>query len=240
MQIRISTILLSLATEAIWAVVFFSLIPADVIPADIRWLDFAVMTAINIVYVLNILFPFVNFADKSHKEVSALGIRWSSTGLYTAIAFLFLLANILYAWRNSSPAMGFGLQATVQAALLLLFIGGVVASKASMEKAKEVHEKEMIMKRGKADIKAAVGAVLAAAEGAPGVPRELTDRLRRIASATRYISPSASADSMLADKKIIEDCDRLRAYFADYGMNKDQIADCVTKLDRDLRARKAL
>lgn len=239
MLIRLFTILLSLAAEAILAVVFFVLIPAEVLSADIRWLDFAVMTAINIVYVLNIFFPFVRIGDRSHKEVGGLGIRWASTGWYTALAFLFMLANIIYAWQYSH-ALGFGLQATIQAALLLLFMCGIVASKASIDKAGEVYEREKIVKSGKADVKAAVAGVLAAAEDQPDLPGAVTDRLRRIVSEVRYISPSASADSILADRRIISDCDSLVAYFSDCKMNKDLITDMTASLERNIERRKKI
>lgn len=240
MQIRILTILLSLAAEAILATVFFVLIPPETLPADIRWLDFGVMTVVNIVYVLNIFFPFVDTTDRSHKEVGALGIRWASTGLYTSLAFLFMLGNIIYASQNFSRAMSFGLQATIQAALLLFFFCGIVASTAAMEKTKEVYMREKIVKAGKADIRAAVAQVLAVAEDAPDIPGELTDRIRRISSDTRYISPTVSPESMKADKNIISDCDALEASLTDYKINREQVESQLARLERDLHRRKSL
>lgn len=239
MQIRIFTILLSLAAEAILAVVFFVLIPHEWLADDLRWLDFAVMTVINSIWVCNILFPFVNLADRSHKEVGGLGLRWTATGWYSALAFLFLLANIIYA-RYESHAMGFGLQATIQAALLLLFLCGIVASKASIDKSRDVYVREMAVKKGKADIKAAVAGVLSAAEDTAAFPHELTGRIRRVASDTRYMAPSASAESTMADEKILDDCDSLMAYLTDPAMNKELIETCVGRLERDLQARRRL
>ncbi len=239
MQIRIFTILLSLAAEAIIAGVFFLLIPHEALPDGIRWLDFAVMTAINIIYVLNVFFPFVHIGDKSHKETGGLGLRWAATGWYSALAFLFMLVNIIYAWYESR-AMGFGLQATVQATLLLFFLCGIVASKASIDKAREVYDRETALKKGKADIKTAVAGVLSAAEDNAAFPADLAERIRKIASDTRYISPSASAESTMADDKVIGDCDNLAAYLTDFEMNKDQIAAMIAKLERDLQVRKKL
>lgn len=237
MQIRILTIFLSLAAEAILAVVFFALIPHDVLPADIRWLDFAVMTTINVVYVLNIFFPFVRTDDKSHKEVGGLGLRWAATGWYSALAFFFMLGNIIYAWHETR-AMGFGLQATIQAALLLSFLAGIVASMAAIDKTQEVYRREQAAKKGKADIKSAVAAVLAACGDQPDIPAEFTDRIRRIAADTRFISPSASAESRMADKKIINDCDNLEASLSACEMDSEEVAALITRLERDLQARK--
>lgn len=240
MNIKYFTILLGIAAEAILAVVFFSLIPLDILPNDVRWLDFIVMSVINIISILNVLFPLVNLDDKSHKEVAGLGIQWTSTAWYSAIAFLFIIGNIIYTWQTSDPALGFGIQATVQSILLLCFLGGIVASRASMEKAREVYIGQAIEKKGKASIKAAAGAMLATAEDTPSLPTELIERIRNINSDTRYISPSNSEDAIMADKAIIQDCDIIEVALSDYEMNHEMISQQLSRLENDLRRRRNL
>lgn len=231
---------MALFAEAIIAIIFFYLIPLQILPNDIRWLDFTVMTVINIIFVLNILFPLVRLDEKGHQEVAGLGIQWTATGWYAAIAFLFLVGNIIYSWQSLSPALSFGIQATIQSILLLCFFGGIVASRTSMQKALEVYEAESIEKKGKADIKAEVADLLSTAERIPTLPTEITDRIRRIAADTRYITPSSSAEARKADKTIINDCDIIAVALNDYEMNREIITINLSRLENDLKRRRSL
>ncbi len=240
MNTRLLTLILVLFAEAIIAIIFFYLIPIQILPTDIRWLDFIVLTVINIIFVLNILFPLVRLDDKSHQEVAGLGIQWTATGWYAALAFLFMVGNIIYAWQSLSPALSFGIQAIIQSILLLCFCGGIVASRASMQKAQEVYESESREKKGKADIKAALSDLLAKAENTPKLPAEITDRIRRISADTRYITPSGSAEAKKADKTIINDCDIIEVALSDYDMNREIITLNLSRLENDLKSRRSL
>lgn len=240
MNIRYFTLILGAAAEIILAVVFFSLIPSSLLPSDIRWLDFIVMSVINIIFILNVLFPLVSLDDKSHKEVAGLGIQWTSTGWYSALAFLFLIGNIIYTWQTLSQPLSFGIQATIQSALLLFFLGGIVASRASMNKAQKVYSEQKAEKKGKESVKAAVASLLATAEDTPLIPADITKRIRDIFSDTRYISPSGSPEASKADKAIISDCDIIEVALRDYEMNRDMIAQQLSRLEQDLKRRRNL
>ncbi|MDE6562422.1 MAG: hypothetical protein K2K75_13655 [Muribaculaceae bacterium] len=240
MNIRYSTLILGAAAEIILAVVFFSLIPSDILTGDIRWLDFIVMSVINIIFILNVLFPFVNLDDKSHKEVAGLGIQWTATGWYAALAFLFLIGNIIYSWQSMSHPLSFGIQATIQSAILLFYIGGIVASRASMNKSQEVYSEQSAEKKGKANIKAAVTSLLATTEETPLIPADITGRIRDIAADTRYISPSSTSEASEADKAIIRDCDIIEVALRDYEMNRDMISRQLSRLEQDMKRRRNL
>ena len=240
MNIRYSTLILGAAAEIILAVVFFSLIPSDILSGDIRWLDFIVMSVINIIFILNVLFPLVTLDDRSHKEVAGLGIQWTATGWYAALAFLFLIGNIIYSWQSMSHPLSFGIQATVQSAILLFYLGGMVASRASMNKAQEVYSEQSAEKKGKADIKAAVAELLATAEDTPSIPADVAKRIRDIATEARYISPSGSSEAYEADKAIISDCDIIEVALREYEMNRDIISRQISRLEQDLKRRRSL
>lgn len=240
MNIRYSTLILGAAAEIILAVVFFSLIPSDILPGDIRWLDFVVMSVINIIFILNVLFPLVTLDDKSHKEVAGLGIQWTATGWYASLAFLFLIGNIIYSWQSLSHPLSFGIQATIQSIFLLFFMGGIVASRASMNKAQEVYSEQSAEKKGKANIKAAVASLLATAEDTPSIPADITGKIRDIAADTRYISPSGSLEASKADKAIINECDIIEVALSDYEMNRDMISRQLSRLEQDMRRRRNL
>ena len=238
MNTRIYTIAIAIAAEALIAVAMFAIIPDAVLPDSIRWLDFSVLTIINAIYALNVIVPLVDLSDSSHKEVAALGIRWSATGWYSALAFLFMLGNIIYAWNNFGEAWSFPVQATTQGALLLFFLIGIVSSQASMKKAGDVYAEEEAKKRGKADVKGALAGVLDAASRQPELSPELRERIIRAAAEGRYIAPSSSAGARDADRAIIADCDALGFALGATQPSERNIEERLYRLENDIKLRK--
>lgn len=240
MNTKISIILLALAAEALVGIGFFVLIPENAIPNNIRWLDFTVTTILVAIFTANMVIPLVNTSDKSHKEVAALGIRWTAVGWYSALAFLFMVCNIVYALPNEGAAISFRLQAMVQTVLFLGFLMGIVASQASMRKAKEVYAEEHAVKRGKSDVKASLMEMLSEAEIHNGIPEEVIEKIRQVSAEGRYLAPSSSEEARIADKAIIEDCNALMACFGDSQISSGKISDRLSRLESDIKRRKRL
>ncbi len=240
MNTRILTIAFSIGIEVLFAIVVFALIPDWVLTDEIRWLDFIVLTIINVVCLLNVIFPFVNLSDKSHKEVAGLGIRWTATGWYIALALLFMLGCIIYVWQTGEEGCSFGLQALVQGALLLLFLGGIIASNASMDKAKQVYVEEQRTKKGKADVKAALADLRNATESHRDIDPELKRRILDAVAEGRYLTPSYAPEAREADEAIILDCEALATGLTDFSLNKSIAEDRLFRLENDIRRRKRL
>lgn len=238
MNTKIYTIALAIAAEALIAVAIFVIIPDAVLPDSIRWLDFSVLTIINAIYALNVLIPFVDLSDRSHKEVAALGLRWTATGWYSALAFLFMLGNVIYAWNNSGEAWSLSVQATVQGAFLLFFLIGIVSSQASMKKAGEVYAEEEATKRGKVDVKAALADMLEAASRQRELSPELRERIIKVAAEGRYLAPSSSVGARDADRAIIADCDALGFALGAAQPSERNIEERLYRLETDIKLRK--
>lgn len=235
-----ATIVLAIAAVALMASIFFHLIPDGVLSDDIRWLDFAVMTVIIGIFTGNVLYPFVNMFDKSHKEVAALGLRWSATGWYSSLSFLFMLCNIIYAWQNQGIACSFSLQIIVQAALLLFFFSGIVASQSSMRKATAVFNEENSLISRKKDVRASLAELLVSAENKQGIGSDCLDRIRRIVSEGRYITPSSAKDAIEADRAIINGCISLESAISDFSTDQPIIEERLQRLERNVHRRKHL
>lgn len=239
MKTRISIIILTLAAIALIAVAFFVIIPDHVITDSIRWLDFAVMTVITAIYALNVLFPFIDESDRSHKEVASLGIRWTATGWYGALAFLFMVGNIIYDWQYGH-ACGFSVQATVQGALFLFFLMGIVSSRAAMRKAQDVYIAEKRTLKGKTEVKVSLAHLLSAAEARRDLSPETARRIRQAVAEGRYITPSLSEEAKDTDNAIMFDCDALATALIDFENNQTIIEDRLHRLETDIRRRKRL
>lgn len=240
MNLRIFSIVLGLLGEALIAIIFFALIPEDFLPSNVRVLDFIVVSIVYGLWIYNILKPMINFADRSHKQVAGLGIRWAAVGWYSILALAFVIGNIVVVGIDDVSPMSFGLQAVIQGFLFLLFLGGLLASEFSMKKAAEVNRSEHIAKQGKADIKSAVSSLVAAAEDSTSVPQEIVNRLKEILAETRYITPSGSSEAETADISIRNCCEILRPTFSDYTINKDVVERYIAQLERYIKRRRQL
>lgn len=240
MKTGTATIFIAVAAIALMASIFFHLIPDEVLPDNIRWLDFAVMTVIIAIFTGNVLYPFIDLSDKSHKEVAALGLRWSATGWYSALAFLFMLCNIIFAWQNGGKACSFSLQIIVQAAFLLFFMMGLVSSQAAMRKTQAVFNDEKDIMRGKADVCASLAELLSSAENKNDIQPEYMDRIRRIVSEGRYITPSSGQEAIEADRTIINGCISLESALSDFPNSKSIIEDRLLKLENYVLRRRRL
>lgn len=239
MKTRISIIILALAAVILEAVVFFVLIPDRIISDGARWLDFAVMTVITAIYALNVIVPFVDLSDRSQSGVASLGLRWATTGWYSALAVIFIVVNLICE-QLYGQSCSLTLQATVQGALLLFFLMGAVSSRASMRKAREVFEAEKRTKQGKSDVKAALASLLSASERSGVLSPETVRKIRETVAEGRYITPSSSKEAKDADRAIIFDCDALAAALTDFTDNQSIIEERLHRLDSDIRLRRRL
>lgn len=232
--------LLAIAGEAIIALIFFSLIPVQVLPTDLRVLDFIVTTIAYFLIIGNILTPIINKNDPSHKEVGGLGVRWAAVTVYLISAMLVVVGNLIYSWTTFEPALSFGFQAVIQGILLIILLWWLLGSKESIEQTKEVYERERKLKEAKADVKRALTDTLNSVEDTPGIPDDVRERLRRLSGEIRYLSPSTSPEASAADRKIITDCDAIAASFSDYKMNEEAIGRRLDQLERDIERRRKM
>lgn len=239
MNLRYLAIALAVGAEALLAVLFFALIPEDIIAGNVRWLDFIVASIVLGLWVFNILKPMVNLQDNSSRQVGGLGIRWFSVGWYSVLAMLLMVVNIFIV-SDGGTAMSFGWQAFCQGILLFLLLCGLLASEFSIKKTADVYKSEDMLKSGKADIKTEVSRLVYAAEDNAGVPSEIKDRIRTISGETRFITPSVSPEALSADRTILEDCRTIVPALSDYEMNKALINARLSQLERDIQRRRSV
>ncbi len=239
MNLRYLAIALAVGAEALLAVLFFALIPEDMMARNIRWLDFIVTSIVLGLCVFNLLKPMVNLQDKSARQVGGLGIRWFSVGWYSVLALLFMTVNIFIAY-DGGEAMSFSWQTFCQGVLLLLFLCGLLASEFSIKKTADVYQSEQMLKSGKVDIKTEVSRLLYAAQDSVGVPSEIKEKIETVLGETRFITPSVSPEALSADRAIIENCRIIIPALSDFEMNKSLINTRLSQLERDMQRRRGV
>ncbi|MDE7414520.1 MAG: hypothetical protein K2N05_12145 [Muribaculaceae bacterium] len=238
MKNKYLSILLALFGEGLLALIFFLLIPQEVLTDETRVLDFIVVSVIYGLWVYNIITPLVNLSDPARRQVGGLGIRWVAVGIYSVLALLLVLGNLIYSWSGNDPGMSFAIQAVIQGVLLFVLLGGLLSARGSEQKTAEIHEKEQLHKQGKQDVRAALSGLLFEMQETPGIPHEINERVKGMVDEVRYITPSSSAEALDIDSRIIGGCEILRSALYDYDINKVSIQARVEQIERDVQRRK--
>lgn len=238
MKNKYLAILLALFGEGLLALIFFLLIPDYALTDGVRVLDFLVVSVVYCLWVYNIITPLVNLKDPAHRQVGGLGIRWMAVAIYSALALLLVLGNLIYSWSGNGPGMSFAVQAVIQGILLFILLGGLLSARGSEQKTAEVYQKEQRHQQGKQDVRAALSSLLYEIQETPDVPHEIKDRVKGMVDETRYITPSSSAEALDIDSRIIGACEILRSALYDYEINKASIQARVEQIERDLRRRR--
>ena len=199
--------------------------------ADVKWLDFSVVSVLYWLWALSLCIPAINTKDKSQKAIGGLGIKLYATTMYTVIALgyaLIAMGSFAFKW-----------QLCFQIIFFFCWLVAINMSFKASEKTKEVYEEEQVMKIGKANIKSALQNAYYNAQD-KHFPAELVERLKRLSDEARYITPSVSADARMLDIKIESDCDSIRIASADFKMNEAKIVQTIYQLENDVQRRKKI
>ena len=122
---KIFSILLLLAGDAL--IIFSFLNFGKNLSTEILSLNIVVSTIIYALFFIDILFPMVNFGDKSHKTIGSLGLRWFFTIFYTivAIAAMFFL--------NYGASISISIQVIINSILFFLLLLGLFSAASSSQ-----------------------------------------------------------------------------------------------------------
>lgn len=199
---------------------------------DVRYLSLAVAILAYSLFFVDLLTPWVNWSDKSHKSIAGLGLRWSSIFFYAIAAVIAIVAMNYY-------DLSFTVQAIVHAILLLGLLLGVVGMLSATSITGKVYQQEQAMRRDIVDLKGAVLRLKVKMAGCE-LPEDITNRLRAWEESLRYISPSKSAEAHEIEKQMSSEIDNLGRMVGDYTLNEERILKSISTLERLYVTRKSL
>ena len=199
---------------------------------SIKWLDFAVISIIYWMWMINILVKPVRFSDPAQKAIGGLGIRWSSCFLYSIFAAGVIILGI-------GSRISFTWQIILQSIILFFFLMMLLQSSIASAKVGRVYEKEQQKKAGKFSIKASLNEILYKAEDS-GAASEIIAKLKDLSAETRFLSPSVNPEALRLDSAIEKSCKDVLFALSDPEMNRAQINQSIDQIGRDLKRRKTL
>jgi hypothetical protein len=189
----------------------------------------------NIIYGLffiDILVPFVDFDDKSQKEIGSLGVRWFFTGLYVIAAIVvMILANVAYVWILS-------LQIIIHGVLFFMLLLGFIVAFHSSEKVEEVYGKETVNRSGINEMKIAMRNLKDKMNGSPDLPVYFITQINILEENIRFISPTNTQEGQELERMFAKTANEIAYAVSNFSMNEEAIKINIKKLEITIHNRK--
>jgi len=197
-------------------------------------LNIVVSTIIYALYFIDIIFPMVNFGDKSHKTIGSLGIRWFITILYSLAAVCaMIMMNIVH-------PTGIQTQLIIHAILLFMLSMGIFSSISSSEKVMDVFLKEQQTRSGLEEMKKSTQNVQRKLEQIKNTPDDIILKMTALQDNLRYLSPCNNPDAFELEANFLTQMKTTQDSLFDIPIDYDKVMDSIEYCERTYQERKQL
>ena len=204
------------------------------LPADIRGLNMVVAMLIVALFFVDLLLPWVDWKDRSGRQIGAIGVRWFVTGLYTILAIGAMLVGNL--WLELS----FEAQLLLQCLLLVGLILGLVALLGVSAKVRQTHFREEMAQSGRLGMVQVILQLQDTICQTPGLPDEMLQRVNALSEELRYLAPCRTAEAVELERRFEEIVLAVEAALSAYSMNRDTVDAGLARAERLLAQRKSV
>jgi hypothetical protein len=226
------TVLLMLAGEALIIICF--LFFGQNLPSGILTLNIVVTTVIYALFFLDILFPMVDFNDKSHKTIGSLGLRWFFTSIYTIAA---IAAMIIF---NTVKPIDLNSQILIHAILFFLLAFGIYTAVSSSQMVHDVFIEESQNRDHIDEMKKATKNVLLKLEQMKDVPSDVNSRISALYENLRFISPSDNKAAFELESAFVNQMNNLLNCLFDIPFNYEKIIENIERCESSYKERKQI
>ena len=226
------TVLLMLAGEALIIICF--LFFGKNLSSGILTLNIVVTTVIYALFFLDILFPMVDFNDKSQKTIGSLGLRWFFTSLYTIAA---IAAMIIF---STAKPIDLNSQILIQAILFFLLVFGIYMAVSSSQNVHEVYIAESLTRDHVVEMKKVTKNVLLKLEQTKDVPVDVNSRISALYENLRFISPSDNKAAFELESNFINQMNNVFNCLFDIPFNYEKIIENIERCEISYKERKQI
>lgn len=201
-------------------------------PADIFALNLVVASIIYGMMFVDILVPWVDWADKAQRRVGSIGLRWFVTGSYSILALGVMIVC------NWALAVSFELQLILHACLLFLLILGFVGVLHASDKVVDIHLQESAHRSGIAEMRQAMMRLKETLLDCPRLPAVYGERINDLEEGLRYISPCDNPEAHALEARFVEVINEIAIAVPNFSMNQEKIENALTRAEHIYRNRK--
>lgn len=197
-------------------------------------LNIIVSTIIYALFFLDIIFPMVDFKDKSQKAIGSLGLRWVFTSLYT---FTAIAAMIIF---NTVKPIDINSQLLIQAILFFLLALGLYTAISSSQKVHEVFIEESKTRDHIDEMKKATKNVLLKLDQMKNIPADVNSRITAIHENLRFISPSNNKEAFKLESDFLNEMNSIKDCLFDIPLNYEKIIENIHRCESSYKERKQI
>ncbi|HOX79327.1 MAG TPA: hypothetical protein PLW31_14965 [Bacteroidales bacterium] len=201
---------------------------------QIRALNIIISSFILCLNFIDILFPWVNWKDKSQKSIGSLGLRWVVMSLYVLFA-----VGIMIVFNIFIP-IGFGNQLLLHAGLIFFFLVGLFLTFTSSANVKSVFEHEEKARSGIAEMKKITNDVRLKLDQMNNLPGGLFKQITDIQDDLRFISPSDNAIAKSLENEFIMKMKSVYDSLYNLPLDEERINRLIHDCNRIYRDRKQI
>lgn len=229
---KIFSILLLLFGEAL--VISSFLIFGVNLSTEILSLNIIVSTIIYALFFIDILFPMVNFGDKSHKTIGSLGLRWFFTISYAiaAIAAMFFF--------NYGTPTNISIQVIVHLVLFFLLSLGLFSAVSSAQKTQAIYAEEKQVRSGLDDMKKATKGVQLKLDQMKGIPKDIINEMNSLQENLRYLSPCDNPEAFELESSFLLQMKAIQDSLFNNPIDNERLMEMIESCHRIYQERKQL
>lgn len=201
---------------------------------NVTVLNIVISSIIYNLFFLDILIPWVDFSDLSHRRIGSIGLRWSVTLIYAFLAIITIILSHKYFNLSFTTLL------LIHAALLFFMLLGMLGAFLSSGKTMEVHEKQRGNTNGIAEMKKAVYNLRNKMAGVGDLPESLIDKINKLNEELQYLSPVNNEDSYELEKSFIETVNDINFALVNHSLNKEKIERDLIKCEHIFQNRKQI
>jgi len=194
-------------------------------------LNIIVSSVIYASFFVDILVPWVDFNDKSQKQIGSLGLRWFFVFFYALFAIATMICSGIY-------NLPFATQLIIHGILFFLFLLGLLSAIHSRDKVEQVYEKETENRSRIIEMKDAMRNLKDRMNHIDGLPGAFKRKIDTLEEDLRFISPSNNREAHELETSFVRIINDIGFAVSDFSMNQEKIEGDLKNLERIYQNRK--
>ncbi len=197
-------------------------------------LNIVVSSIIYLLFFIDLLFPMIDFSDKSQKTVGSLGLRWFVTISYMIVAIALMLVFYYVKPININALI------IINAILFFILLLGLYFAVSASAKVQSVYEKEEEMRDYITEMKNATKDVQHRLNQLDNIPANIVSKIEKLEEDIRYVSPSNNREAHLLEESYIKSIKLVKDCFFDTPINYEKVTEHIQNCERIYSERKEI
>ena len=195
-------------------------------------LNIIVSSVIYASFFVDILVPWIDFSDKSQRQIGSLGLRWFFVFFYAILAIATMICC------NRVYNLPFATQLIIHGILFFLLLLGLLGAIHSGDKVKRVYEQDTENRSRLIEMKDAMRNLKNRMNHIDGLPGAFTRQIDALEEDLRFISPSNNQEAHELETAFVKIINDIGFAVSDFSMNQEKIESDLKKIERIYQNRK--